>query len=231
MRHQHKHGGSYTQEYRAWQTMRLRCLNPANPAYGSYGGRGITVCERWRNDFNAFLADVGRKPSPKHEIDRIDNDGSYQPGNVRWVTRSENDRNRRNTTWVEYRGGRRRLIDLCEQFGIGTDTARCRLRAGWSVERAIETPVRRQVNSRRDPAPRRPVCQSPRFRFKREIESRTTCRVEGVRHDRLVLSCGHVTTRKSKKKVTWVTCRECLSGACNTAPRHGHQPNHGDPIR
>lgn len=147
-RRQLAHGRSFTPEYRAWQTMRLRCLNPSNRAYPAYGGRGIAVCDRWRDDFEAFLADVGPKPSPRHEIDRIDNNRGYEPGNCRWVTRSQNDRNRRSTLWVEYRGERRRLIDLCEQFGTWPDTVKFRLKHGWTMEAAVETPTRAMSNGR-----------------------------------------------------------------------------------
>lgn len=137
-----RHGLSYTPEYRAWQTMRLRCTNPENRAWASYGGRGITVCARWLDDPSAFVADMGPKPTPRHEIDRIDNDRGYSPDNCRWTTRSENDRNRRSTTWVMFRGTRRRLIDLCDEYGVPGDTARWRIRKGWPVEVALETPVR-----------------------------------------------------------------------------------------
>ena len=90
-----KHGLSYAPECRAWQTMRLRCTVPTNPRYADYGGRGIKVCERWLSSPQAFIDDMGPKPSPKHELDRIDNDRGYEPGNCRWATRKENDRNRR----------------------------------------------------------------------------------------------------------------------------------------
>jgi hypothetical protein len=143
-----KHGGSYLPEYRAWQTMRLRCLNPKNPAYHAYGGRGITIAPEWIDDFRAFFAHIGPKPSQRHEIDRIENDRGYEPGNVRWVTRSENNRNRRSTTWVTYRGERRRLIDLCEQFDIWPDTVTWRLGHGWPIERAVETPTRPKKGNR-----------------------------------------------------------------------------------
>jgi len=137
-----KHGLCHTAEYRAWQTMRLRCHNPSNAAYPRYGGRGIAVCDRWRNDFLAFLQDMGRKPSPKHELDRRENDLGYYPTNCRWVTRSVNDRNRRNNLWVEFRGQQRLLIELCEQAGIRCDTVKWRLRAGMSLEAALSGPAR-----------------------------------------------------------------------------------------
>lgn len=148
--HTYKHGASDKPEYRAWQTMRLRCLNPENPAFPRYGGRGITICDRWKDDFNAFFADVGPKPSPKHELDRRDNDKGYEPGNVRWVTRSENDRNRRNNRWLQYKGQRRLMIELCEERGLDVETIRKRILAGWDDERAIDTPIRPKRPSARE---------------------------------------------------------------------------------
>jgi hypothetical protein len=88
-------GGKHSSEYRAWSSIKTRCLNPADPHYPDYGGRGITICDRWRYDFAAFLADMGRKPSPRLSIDRIDNDGNYEPGNCRWATTKQQAMNKR----------------------------------------------------------------------------------------------------------------------------------------
>lgn len=94
-----KHGaartGALTPEFRSWMGMRARCYNPKSIGYKNYGGRGIAVCEAWRNDFRTFLADVGPKPSPRHSLDRIDNDGNYEPGNCKWSTPKEQVHNRR----------------------------------------------------------------------------------------------------------------------------------------
>jgi len=87
------HGMWNTPEYRTWRGMKLRCYNKNNARFHRYGGRGITVCERWRNSFIAFFEDMGPKPFPKAQIDRIDNDGNYEPGNCRWVTSAENIKN------------------------------------------------------------------------------------------------------------------------------------------
>ncbi len=135
-----RHGHSRTGTYRTWSGMVQRCSNPRSADFHNYGGRGIAVCERWRS-FDNFLADVGERP-PGMSLDRIDNDGNYEPGNVRWATRSENDRNRRSSRWVDYRGERRLLIELCEAFGVRWDTAAYRIRSGWTVEDAVETPAR-----------------------------------------------------------------------------------------
>jgi hypothetical protein len=93
--HGHASHANRSPEYVCWMGIVQRCANPRNKAYARYGGRGIAVCERWRNSFAAFLADMGTRPSPTHSIDRKDNDGNYEPGNCRWATPREQRLNQR----------------------------------------------------------------------------------------------------------------------------------------
>lgn len=149
-----KHGLSYTPEYRAWQMMRLRCTNPENAAYADYGGRGIAVCERWLASPAHFIADMGPKPSKLHELDRADNDKGYTCGhcddcvakgataNCRWVTRKVNDRNRRSSRMVEFRGETRTLVEWCEILSLPYEPMAHRVGSGWTPERAFTEPVR-----------------------------------------------------------------------------------------
>lgn len=133
-----KHGGFGTPEYRVWCAIKQRCLNPEAPSWADYGGRGITVCERWL-EFPNFLADMGVRPSPKHSIDRFpDNDGNYQPGNCRWATWQEQARNRRTTRLVEFRGESKPLKDWCELLGLDYETTIQRIvRQQWSIQDAL----------------------------------------------------------------------------------------------
>lgn len=126
-----------TPEWFCWQGIVKRCENPKAVGYANYGGRGITVCERWRHDFPAFLSDMGPKPSPKHSIDRIDNSGSYSPENCRWATRTEQSRNSRHNRWITCFGKTLILADWARETGISKDTIRDRLNRGWPVERAL----------------------------------------------------------------------------------------------
>jgi hypothetical protein len=91
-----KHGKVKTSEYKSWSSLKERCLNINNPAYPRYGGRGISVCERWLNSFENFYADMGPKPSPSHSIERVENSGNYEPSNCIWATKKKQSQNRRN---------------------------------------------------------------------------------------------------------------------------------------
>lgn len=143
-----KHGDSKasgpTSEWTAWYSMRKRCENPRNAAYVDYGGRGIAVCERW-SDYPKFLEDVGRKPSPEHTLERIRVNEGYKPDNVRWATRVEQARNRRNTYYIECDGVRRSLAEWSEKTGLKNTTIRARLRSGWTEKEALFTPNSRII--------------------------------------------------------------------------------------
>ena len=125
--------------YRIWKCMIYRCHNEADPAYDNYGGRGIAVCERWRESFESFVADMGPRPSPKHTMDRIDNDGPYEPGNCRWGTKKEQCRNKRTNHVVTFNGETMILQDWADKIGISTSALIFRLRR-WPLEKAMTTP-------------------------------------------------------------------------------------------
>lgn len=139
-------------EYALWGKMRSRCKNPNATDYARYGGRGIGICDRW-SDFDLFLADVGKRPSSEHSLDREDNDGHYEPGNVKWATRVEQQNNKRNTHWVEYRGEKMSVADAVRASGsiVTRENATCRIKHGWPVATAVETPPL----FRRDPITRK----------------------------------------------------------------------------
>lgn len=104
------HGQSHTPEYMAWRGMRKRCSNPKAKGYEYWGGRGISVCERWLNSFEAFYSDMGPKPEGS-SLDRKDNDGDYEPSNCRWVNKKTSSLNRRSIRWIEIKGETKCLKD------------------------------------------------------------------------------------------------------------------------
>lgn len=124
-----KHGRRYTVEYRIWQDMLNRCRNVRKSNYQYYGARGIKVCERW-HEFENFYADMGERPSDEYSLDRIDNDSDYEPNNCRWATRSEQRRNKRNTSYIEIGGERLSVADVAERFGLKRDTLLKRVKKG-----------------------------------------------------------------------------------------------------
>jgi hypothetical protein len=134
-----KHGLSHTLHYGAWKAMCQRCSNQKNEQFPNYGGRGITVCPRWRDDYMAFLADVGPRPSPLHSLDRIDNDGHYEPGNVRWATIDRQLRNQRRARLITFGEETLCLTDWAHRCGLTSVGLHRRLEAGWSLEKALLT--------------------------------------------------------------------------------------------
>lgn len=132
------HGMKGAPEYYVWTSLKQRCLNPLVKNYAAYGGRGITVCSRWAQSFEAFIADMGERPSPRHSIDRIDNDGNYEPGNCEWKDFSSQVRNRRSNVVVQYRGQEMVLTDAVRLAGACYSTVHRRMSRGQSFAEAIE---------------------------------------------------------------------------------------------
>jgi len=131
------HGGSYSAEYRIWRGARSRCHDPRCKEFARYGARGIEVYEPWRKDFASFIAHVGPRPSDQHSLDRIDNNGNYEPGNVRWATSDVQQNNRRNNHIVEIDGERMTLAEAIRRRGLRSGTVRMRIAHGWPIERAL----------------------------------------------------------------------------------------------
>jgi hypothetical protein len=126
--------------YDTWRNMKSRCGNPRNARYADYGGRGITVCDRWKNSFENFIADMGLPPSPAHSIERGDNSRGYEPGNCRWATDVEQTNNQRSNVLIEYDGKTQTIAQWARELGINYQTLRQRIqRYGWSVERAFSS--------------------------------------------------------------------------------------------
>jgi hypothetical protein len=142
MRGNHKHGMTGTPEYGVWLTMRRRCDTPSVERYPEYGGRGISVCDRWHK-FENFIADMGRRPSLQHSIERRNNDGNYEPSNCHWATRDEQVYNKRNNRLLDYKGAKINTKQATEIAGIPKNIIFRRLYAGWSDQDAIERPMRR----------------------------------------------------------------------------------------
>lgn len=125
-----RHGATDSDEYRVWTNMLTRCRNPKSTPYKNYGARGIRVCDRWADSFDAFLSDMGKRPSKEHSIERDDNNGNYEPSNCRWITRAEQARNKRNSIRPVINGVERSLREWSEVSGISVCALDQRYRAG-----------------------------------------------------------------------------------------------------
>jgi len=134
--------------YSLWKEMRTRCSNPKRKDYRHYGGRGIRVCERW-NSFEVFIQDMGPRPTPKHEIDRIDSAGGYCPENCKWSTRMEQMQNTGRSHRIEYNGKILTISAWARELGIRREIIKDRLRRGWAPERALS--LARQIVWSRHP--------------------------------------------------------------------------------
>ena len=135
--HGEGHNDVRTPEYSAYAEMKRRCFDEDRPGYKNYGGRGITVCERWLESYLNFLEDMGRRPTSRHSLDRIDTNKSYSPDNCRWATKKVQNNNRRSNRILEFRGEQKTLMEWSEITGIKRQAIEKRLVRGWDIERAL----------------------------------------------------------------------------------------------
>lgn len=135
------HGLYLLPEYRTWIGIKVRCYNPKNAFYKNYGGRGIRVCERWLSSVENFVQDMGKRPSSKHSIERLDVNGNYEPSNCIWATQDKQSNNRRSSVFVEFKGEKLTISQWSNKLNIKRGTIVGRLLSGWSIERALTTPV------------------------------------------------------------------------------------------
>lgn len=140
-----KHGLYNTPEYRSWISMRSRCNNPNNISFRNYGGRGIKVCKRWNNSFEAFISDMGIKPFRGASIERIDNEVGYIPSNCRWASRVEQNNNSRHNVIIEIDGTTRPLREWLKMYKISYPTYHYRVKNGWEKIDAITKSIRKHI--------------------------------------------------------------------------------------
>lgn len=133
---------SSMKEYHSWENIIQRCTNPKNTYYSRYGGRGIKICDRWRNSFDAFLEDMGRAPTKNHTVGRLDNEGDYEPGNCEWQTRKVQQNNRSNTHYIEVDGKQVSRGELAESMGLTISQLVTRMKHNWTAEEMKSTPVK-----------------------------------------------------------------------------------------
>lgn len=136
------HGRSRSPEHRTWCGMIKRCYNQNNPGYEDYGGRGITVCDRWKNSFESFLSDMGVKPFPEASIGRIDNDGNYEPNNCRWETYGQQAKNTRRNRRVVIGSDSRCFSEWAKEAGVTPSTFTNRVEANWNEDHLLLPPIK-----------------------------------------------------------------------------------------
>jgi hypothetical protein len=133
-----------TPEYTVWQSIVQRCCNPNHSKYADYGGRGITMCDRWRKSFLDFLSDIGPRPGRKWSIERKDNNGNYEPSNCCWAERKQQMQNTRRNRFLTFQGTTLCVTEWARRAGIAAVTLTGRLNHGWPVDLALTTPVKRR---------------------------------------------------------------------------------------
>lgn len=162
------HAKSQSREYRIWAGILTRCTNPNANGYQDYGGRGIRVCERWRVSFEAFLADMGPRPSPRHSVERTDHDGDYEPGNCQWIVRAAQNRNKRNSVILEHDGLSLPATEWAERLAMNYGVLLTRLARGWTPEKALTTPMKPRPNDRNRRGTERSIWLNIKYRCHHE---------------------------------------------------------------
>lgn len=132
-----KYEGISKELYKTWYTMLQRCNNPKVRGYQYYGHRGIRVCDRWRESYIDFIGDMGKRPTPEHTLDRINNDGNYEPSNCRWATRKEQNLNTSRVHTLTHKGITKSITLWAEELGMPRNTIYRRIRAGWDTDNAL----------------------------------------------------------------------------------------------
>lgn len=131
------HGQSKSGEYHSWFAMKQRCTNSKSAMYHLYGGRGISVCERWTDSFEDFLQDMGPKPTPNHSIERRENSGNYEPDNCHWATTKQQNNNQRSNVRITHGGKTLNIAQWSSLLGIPRPTLYNRVRRGWSLDQVL----------------------------------------------------------------------------------------------
>ena len=139
----YKHGKTNTRLYQIWRGIKKRCYVPTHKYYKHYGGRGIIVCDEWKNNFmNFYDWAVRNNYNEKLTIDRIDVNGNYEPNNCRWITQSEQLKNKTNNVYISYKGRTQTMSDWAKEFGLKQNVFRQRYILGWSMEKIQKTEVK-----------------------------------------------------------------------------------------
>jgi len=193
------HGMSVSVEYKTWNRMKQRCLNPKNRFYKNYGQRGITVCDRWLT-FELFFEDMGYRPSDVHSLDRINVDGNYEPSNCRWATYSVQQNNKRTNIKITYKDKTQSISDWCEELRLSYTTTQNRLKHGWPVEEAFEAKAYRSKWHRkkdRNDVSKKVICTKTAKRYNSVKEAAKDI---GINYD--TLCCMLNPNHKNKNKTT-----------------------------
>jgi hypothetical protein len=185
------HGMTKTPEHRAWTNMLSRCLNPNHPKYAGWGGRGIKVCDAWQASFMAFYADVGPRPAEGYSIDRRDNDGHYEPGNVRWVKRIVQQQNTRQNVFLTSNGETLCLREWSRRVGVCHNTIARRMAEGLSPAECL-------ASKRKVPAAKRKLSAEDVAAIRIAVASG-----EMVTHIARRFSVAHGTIRHIRDGQTW----------------------------